>query len=95
MISKRFSVIRERNKIMNRSIIPPFDPNAPRPVHAPMVYVTEPLQWEYKILVRNLEEEKPLDEAELKALGKEGWEMAGVAQYSSRLYFYFKRVANR
>jgi hypothetical protein len=45
--------------------------------------------------VRNLEEEKPLDEAELKELGKEGWEMAGVAQYSASLYFYFKRVTDK
>jgi hypothetical protein len=80
---------------MNHNIIPPFEPKAPRPVHPPMVYITEPLRWEYKMIVRNLEGEKPLDEAELKALGKEGWEMAGVAQYSSSLYFYFKRVADK
>jgi hypothetical protein len=60
-----------------------------------MVYITEPLRWEYKIVVRNPEEENPLDEAELKALGKDGWEMAGVAQYAASLYFYFKRVAAR
>jgi len=81
--------------MMNRNIIPPFDPKAPKPMHTPMVYVTEPLRWEYRIIVRNLEEEKPLDEGELKVLGKEGWEMAGVAQYSSSLYFYFKRVADK
>ena len=82
--------------MMNRNIFPPFDPNKPpKPMHPPMVYITEPLKWEYKIVVRNLEEEKPLDEAELKLLGKEGWEMSGVAQYSSSLYFYFKRVADR
>jgi hypothetical protein len=80
---------------MNRNIIPPFDPQRPRPMHLPMVYITEPLRWEYKMIVRNLEEEKPLDEAELKALGKEGWEMSGVTQYSSSLYFYFKRVADK
>jgi hypothetical protein len=80
---------------MNRSIIPPFEPKIPRPMHPPMVYITEPLRWEYKIIMRNLEEEKPLDEAELKALGKDGWEMAGVAQYAASLYFYFKRVEDK
>ena len=80
---------------MNRSILPPFDPKPSRPMHPPMVYITEPLRWAYKIIVRDLEAEKPLDEAELKALGKEGWEMAGVAQYSASLYFYFKRLMER
>ena len=80
---------------MNRNIIPPFDPKPLNPSRPPMVYVREPLLWEYKIIERDLEKEKPINEAELKALGKEGWEMAGVAQYSSSLYFYFKRVADR
>jgi hypothetical protein len=81
---------------MNRNIIPPFDPKPLRPMmQPPMVYITEPLKWEYKIVVRNLEQEKPLDEADLKALGKEGWEMAGIAQYSSSLYFYFKRLMDK
>jgi hypothetical protein len=80
---------------MNRNIIPPFDPTPSRPMHPPMVYITEPLRWEYKIVVRSLEQEKPLDEADLKALGKEGWEMAGIAEYSSSLFFYFKRLMDK
>ena len=81
---------------MNRNIFPPFDPNKPaKPMYPPMVYITERLSWEYKIVTRNPEEEKPLDDVELRPLGKEGWEMAGVAQHSSSLYFYFKRVADR
>lgn len=80
--------------MMNRNIIPPFEPKPSKPVNPPMVYVTERVKWEYKLVVRNLDGEKPLDEAELKTLGKEGWEMSGVAQYASSLYFYFKRVAD-
>ena len=80
---------------MNRTIFPPFDPKPLKPIRPPMVYVREPLLWEHKIIERDLEKEKPINEAELKALGKEGWEMARVAQYSSSLYFYFKRVADR
>lgn len=80
---------------MNRSILPPFDPNkSPKPVRPPMVYVRERVMWEYKQIIRDLEKEKPLDDAELTVLGKEGWELSGVAQYSSSLYFYFKRVAD-
>jgi len=60
-----------------------------------MIYVRDPLKWEYKIVVRNLEGEKPLDEAELNALSKDGWEMAGIAQYSASLYFYFKRLMDK
>ena len=81
---------------MNRSIVPPFDPKpAARPMRPPMVYINEPLKWDYKLIVRNLETEKALDETELKELGKQGWEMSGVAQQSSRLYFYFKRLIDR
>ena len=81
--------------MMNRSIIPPFDPNKPsKPIRPPMIYVRDPLRWEYKQIIRDLEREKPLDEAELNALGQEGWEMSGVAQHSSKLYFYFKRLAD-
>jgi hypothetical protein len=56
-----------------------------------MVYVEKPLKWEYKQLVRDLENEKAPDEAELNALGEEGWEMSGVAQQPPFAYFYFKR----
>ena len=55
---------------MNRTIFPPFDPKPLKPIRPPMVYVREPLLWEHKIIERDLEKEKPIDEAELKALGK-------------------------
>ena len=78
---------------MNRTILPPFEPK--RPVRAPMVYVEKKLKWEYKQITRNLKKEKPLNEAELNSLGEEGWELSGIAQHSTNLYFYFKRSAEK
>jgi hypothetical protein len=78
---------------MNRTILPPYEPK--KPVRPPMVYVEKKLKWEYKQIVRNLKKEKPLDDAELNALGAEGWEMSGVAQHSTNIYFYFKRSVEK
>ena len=55
---------------MNHMIIPPFDPKQSEPVRPSMVYVKKSLKWEYKQIVRNLESEYPLDEAELNVLGE-------------------------
>ena len=78
---------------MNRTILPPFEPK--RPIRPPMVIVEKKLKWEYKQIARNLKKEKPLDEGELNDLGAEGWEMSGVAQYSTNIYFYFKRSVEK
>jgi hypothetical protein len=75
---------------MQRSLIPPRDPQH-ESIRPPMVYIEKRLKWEYKQIVRDLENEKPLDENELQALGEDGWEMTGIAQHSSMTYFYFKR----
>jgi hypothetical protein len=80
---------------MNRTILPPYEPRNREPVRPPMVYVEKKLKWEYKQIVRNLKKEKPLDDAELNALGVEGWEMTGVAQHASNIYFYFKRMVEK
>lgn len=76
---------------MNHMIIPPLDPKQSEPVRPSMVYVKKSLKWEYKQIVRNLSEEGAPDEAELNALGEEGWELSGVAQQPPLAYFYFKR----
>jgi hypothetical protein len=76
---------------MNYMLIPPHEPKQPEPVRPPMLYVKKSLKWEYKQIIRDLEEEKPLDETELNALGGEGWELTGVAEQSGTMYFYFKR----
>ena len=80
---------------MNHMIIPPYEPKQHEPVRSPMVYVEKKSKWEYKQVVRNLKKEKPLDEAELNALGGEGWEMSGTAQHSPFIYFYFKRLIEK
>ena len=76
---------------MNYMLIPPREPGQPASVRPPMIYVEKQVKWEYKQIVRNLENEKPLDETELNLLGKDGWEMIGIAQQSLMTYFYFKR----
>ena len=78
---------------MNRTILPPYEPK--KPVRPPMVYVEKKLKWEYKQISRNLKKEKPLDDAELNALGTEGWEMTGVAHHPPTIYYYFKRAAEK
>lgn len=80
---------------MNHTIIPPREPQQHEPIRPPMIYVEKGLKWEYKQIVRNLESEKPLDEAELKALGEEGWEMSGIAQHPPMTYYYFKRQTEK
>ena len=78
---------------MHYPLVPPDAPDPNEPIRPPMVYIEKPVKWEYKQIVRNLETEKLLDEAELNALGEEEWEMTGVAQLGSLAYFYFKRLA--
>jgi len=80
---------------MNHMIIPPYEPKQHEPVRPPMIYVEKKLKWEYKQIARNLKKEKPLDEAELNALGEEGWEMSGVAQHPPYAYIYFKRLIEK
>jgi hypothetical protein len=80
---------------MNHMIIPPFDPKQSEPVRHSMVYVKKSLKWEYKQIVRKLDEEGAPDEAELNALGEEGWELSGVAQHPLLAYFYFKRLIEK
>lgn len=65
------------------------------PIRPPTIYVEKRLIWEYRRVVRYLESEKPLDEAELNALGEEGWELSGVAHHGTSAYFYFKRQVEK
>lgn len=76
---------------MQHALIPPKEPGQHEPIRPPMIYVEQRLAWEYKQITRNLENEKPLEEAELNQLGKDGWEMTGIAQHPPLTYFYFKR----
>lgn len=68
-----------------------------QPLPIPMVYEDAPVaQWEYHVLTIDAREEELPDEAQLNALGKEGWLLAGMLeQRSSRehglVYYYFVR----
>jgi hypothetical protein len=53
----------------------------------PMVFVAP--AWEYRQLYKPAGETP--DEAELNALGAEGWELTGVSPGPGGVHFYFKR----
>lgn len=80
---------------MVQAIIPPAAPGQHEPIRPPMIYIEQPLKWEYKLVTRELDKEKPPAKAELNALGEEGWELVGVAQQPPTAYFYFKRPVER
>ena len=52
---------------MQQTLIPPREPGQSDSIRPPMIYVEKQLKWEYKQIVRNFENEKPLDETELNA----------------------------
>jgi hypothetical protein len=70
----------------------PFRPGWPIPREARVEPPLVPLEprWEYKEVVREVAGGLP-SEAELDALGAEGWELAGVVPAGQRVHFYFKR----
>jgi hypothetical protein len=69
----------------------PSEPQRPSGVRvAPPVVYVEPT-WEYKHLVRDLAKEPAPDEAELDALGADGWELAGAFARGAEAHLYFKR----
>ena len=69
--------------------VPPLPPQVPDVrVHPPLVYV-QPV-WEYK----HMAVESPPDEAELNALGADGWELVGVVPAANAVHFYFKGLVH-
>jgi hypothetical protein len=64
----------------------------PQPVAAPVIYVTEPLCWEYRQLIRDANREGLLDNEALNDFGQEGWELAAALLHGSRAVYIFKRV---
>lgn len=68
----------------------PFTPQMPNVhVQPPLVFV-EP-EWSYREVVRNLDDTGPITEADLNALGVEGWELAGILQDGRSVRYYLKR----
>jgi hypothetical protein len=64
----------------------PQRPAAPQ-LHAPMVYVYEKQQWEYRVITQSA-----MAQEELNTLGAEGWELVGVVALPEKTNFYFKRA---
>ncbi len=65
------------------------NPPSPSPI-PPMVYVHDKAVWQYKVISRDLPQ--ALNEEELNALGKEGWELTAVLSEGGARHFYFKRM---
>ena len=57
----------------------------------PTVFVYEKPGWEYHVVSRKMADD-PLGEDELNALGKDGWELVGVAPMPETVQFYLKRT---
>jgi hypothetical protein len=66
------------------------------PLRPPTAHVTVPHvpmrrpRWEYKHVTRPADA-PDMDDAELNALGREGWELVGVVAGAKGTRFYFKR----
>jgi hypothetical protein len=58
----------------------------------PMVYVNEPVLWEYQHLVKAIPDQPLPSEDELNDLGAKGWELAAAFMVSNEAHFYFKRI---
>lgn len=68
----------------------PFIPAAPN-VHVQPPFVFVQPEWSYREVVRNLDETGAITEADLNALGVEGWELAGILQDGRSVRYYLKR----
>lgn len=75
---------------MAQDFVPPFDSNMENP-EPPKVYALDRITWEYKLISKNLDLESVLDEAELNALGSQGWELVTCLMVGSAANFYFRR----
>ena len=73
---------------------PPPNPIVPHVpdvhVHPPSVFVQA--LWAYQEIVRDLDSTGAITEAELTALGNDGWELAGILQDGRSARYYFKRL---
>ncbi|MDX1686927.1 MAG: hypothetical protein R3248_03000 [Candidatus Promineifilaceae bacterium] len=79
---------------MNFSLHVPQPPEQPpQPASTPVIYVRERVVWEYKEVVRDLDQEGMPDEEALNRLGEEGWELSAAFVHAGRACYLFKRVA--
>jgi uncharacterized protein DUF4177 len=74
----------------------PHVPQPPEPsrtqIQPPTVFVYEKQSWEYKVVSREHANDSMLSEAELNALGKDGWELTGIVSLPNSVQFYLKRI---
>ena len=85
--------------MVTRTEIPPRRPEGepvevrrlPQPPESSWLHSLPPTMWEYHY-IRRESGESALAQAELDALGADGWELVGVASAGAALHFYFKRV---
>ena len=77
---------------MSTSLEIPFRPGWPAPEQPRMEPPFVPVEprWEYREVLREGGTDL-LSEAELNALGSEGWELTGIVPGGDRVHFYFKR----
>ena len=77
-------------------VVDDFDGDTYRAVYSvrfeKAVYVYEKQAWEYRVINRRIADEGTLPEADLNALGSEGWELVGVVPLPANVQFFFKRV---
>lgn len=71
---------------------PPPGPPPERGPGLPLPVVFVAPVWTYRHVQRPLAELTALSEAELDALGAEGWELAGVTAEGQTAHFFFKRL---
>jgi hypothetical protein len=68
----------------------PNEPQRPQ-MQQPTILVYERQGWEYQVISRNVDQ-LPLNQGELNALGKDGWELVGLIGLANTVQFYFKRI---
>lgn len=86
--------IKGQEEALHLPTLPRVAPPVEVTVGPAMLYVSKPLIWEYKQMVRDLAKEEMLGEAELNQLGAEGWELSGVVATAAAAFFYFKRAVD-
>jgi hypothetical protein len=68
----------------------PNEPQRPQ-MQQPTILVYERQGWEYQVISRNVDQLR-LNQGELNALGKDGWELVGLIGLANTVQFYFKRI---
>lgn len=68
----------------------PLEPQRP-PVQPPTVVVYEKERWEYKVVSQGTADDPRAVDDALNALGRDGWEVVGIASLPNAVHVYLKR----